>query len=312
MIDVVVIMKSVVYSVVIAIGAIGIAAIYGATKTFNFAHSSMVSWGGYIVFAMVCFYGSLPYLYFPLAFLLSAALGLITYFTVNRWLLKAKASDISLMMTTLGVDLILYAFVNHFADFMIYNYKIPVAKNFVLEIRDPVFYIGEVPARMSWIMAPILLVVVLVAIYAIFTRTKIGIAMRATIENPELAQLQGVNPELVYVVSWLLGGGLAGLSGALLVMIFTGRPSIGLETVVTFFAGAIVGGGARDVFGAAIGGFLVGLSELIIPSILAPVIGGWIYAYRAAIPLAIMAVMNLTEPGGLITLARKMRARMVK
>ncbi|MEM4470431.1 MAG: hypothetical protein QXF73_06200, partial [Desulfurococcaceae archaeon] len=90
------------------------------------------------------------------------------------------------------------------------------------------------------------------------------------------------------------------------------RPSIGLETVVTFFAGAIVGGGARDVFGAALGGFLVGLSELIIPSILAPVIGGWIYAYRAAIPLAIMAAMNLTEPGGLITLARKMRAKVVK
>ncbi|MEM4913673.1 MAG: branched-chain amino acid ABC transporter permease [Desulfurococcaceae archaeon] len=309
MIDVVVVMRSIVYSVVIAIGAIAITAIYGATKTFNFAHASMVSWGSYIVFTMVCFYGGIPYLYFPLAFLFVALLGLIAYLTVNRWLLRAKADDISLMMTTLGVDLIYYAFLNHYADYLLYTHKISVARNFVLEIVDPVLSLNGVTVRMSWVVAPILLAIVLVAVYVIYTKTRIGVAMRATIENPDLAQLQGVNPEVVYTISWILGGGLAGLSGALLVMIFTGRPSIGLEAIVTFFAGAIVGGGAVNLFGAALGGFLVGLSELMIPYALAPAVGGWIYAYRAAVPLAIMAAMLLIEPGGLIVLVKKIKVK---
>lgn len=309
MIDVVVVMRSIVYSVVIAIGATAITAIYGATKTFNFAHASMVSWGSYIVFTMVCFYGGIPYLYFPLAFLFVALLGLIAYLTVNRWLLRARADDISLMMTTLGVDLIYYAFLNHYADYLLYTHKISVARNFVLEIVDPVLSLNGVTVRMSWVVAPILLAIVLVAVYVIYTKTRIGVAMRATIENPDLAQLQGVNPEVVYTISWILGGGLAGLSGALLVMIFTGRPSIGLEVIVTFFAGAIVGGGAVNLFGAALGGFLVGLSELMIPYALAPAVGGWIYAYRAAVPLAIMAAMLLIEPGGLIVLVKKIKVK---
>lgn len=307
MIDIVVLMRSIVYSVVIAIGAMAITIIYSSTKTFNFAHASMVSWGGYIVFTMICFYGGVPYTYFPLAFLLTALLGVLAYALVNRWLLIAKASDISLMMTTLGVDLIYYAFLNHFADYLLYTHKISVAKNFVLEIKDPVLELNTSTVRGSWLAAPILLAVVLVSLHLVYTKTKLGVAMRATVENPDLAQLQGVNPELVYTISWLLGGGLAGLSGALLVMIFTGRPSIGLEIVVTFFAGAIVGGGAVDVYGAALGGFLVGLSELLIPHALAPTVGGWIYAYRAAIPLIIMAAMLLAEPRGLIALARRLR-----
>lgn len=67
-----------------------------------------------------------------------------------------------------------------------------------------------------------------------------------------------------------------------------------------------------NLYGAAIGGFLVGLSELVIPYTMAPLVGGWIYAYRVAVPLAIMATMPLIEPGGLIALARRIRVKVVR
>jgi branched-chain amino acid transport system permease protein len=127
--------------------------------------------------------------------------------------------------------------------------------------------------------------------------------MRASIENPELAGLSGVNPELTYVLAWIIGGALASLSGGLLSLVITGYTAVGMTIVVTFFAGAIVGG-LYSVYGSILGGFLVGLGEYLAVALLAPLVGGWIYAYRPAIPLAVMAATLLTQPGGLAALLR--------
>lgn len=307
LIDSMLMVKAIVYSISVALGATGVTIIYNATKTFNFAHSSMVGWGVYVVFAFFFLFKGLPQIYFPMAFIFSGLLGIATYFTVNRRLIMAKASDINLMMSTLGVDLILFAFLNIFADYLLYVHKISIAKNFVLETWDPYLSIFGVDVRLTWVIAPIVFVIVFLFIHFMFSKTRIGIAMRATIENPALAQLQGINPDVVYLTSWFLGGGLAGLSGGILAMTFTGRPSIGMEVVVTFFAGAIVGG-LETVYGGFLGGFLVGLSEYIIPAMLAPAIGSWINSYKMIIPLSIMVITLLIRPSGLGTMIRR-RAR---
>jgi len=306
-IDVTLVIKAVVYSISIALGAVGISIIYNATKTFNFTHASMVAWGVYIIFAFFWFTKYIPELFFPIAFLFSGFLGVVTYVTVNRRLIMAKASDINLMMSTLGVDLILFAFLNIFADYLMYTHKIGIAKGFVLETWDPRIKILDFEVRLAWIVAPVVFIIMFLFIYIMFSRTKLGIAMRATIENPELAQLQGINPEIVYLFSWFLGGGLAGLSGGILSLVFAGGPTIGMETVVTFFAGAIVGG-IETVYGCFVGGFLVGLSEYFIPPILAPFVGSWINSYRMVIPLTMMVLTLLIKPSGLgVIIERRLR-----
>jgi branched-chain amino acid transport system permease protein len=306
-IDVTLVIKAVVYSISIALGAVGISIIYNATKTFNFAHASMVAWGVYIIFAFFWFTKYVPELFLPIAFLFSGFLGVVTYVTVNRRLIMAKASDINLMMSTLGVDLILFAFLNIFADYLMYTHKIGIAKGFVLETWDPRIKILDFEVRLAWIVAPVVFIIMFLFIYIMFSRTKLGIAMRATIENPELAQLQGINPEIVYLFSWFLGGGLAGLSGGILSLVFAGGPTIGMETVVTFFAGAIVGG-IETVYGCFVGGFLVGLSEYLIPPILAPLVGSWINSYRMVIPLTMMVLTLLIKPSGLgVIIERRLR-----
>lgn len=298
MVDLVLMMKAIVYSISISLGAAGITMIYNATKTFNFAHASMVSWGAYVIFTLFVFYGGIPHIYFPIAFLFSGMLGILTYLVVNKRLIIAKASDINLMMSTLGVDLILFALLNVFADYLITVHKISVAKNFVLELKDLEINMLGIDIRLTWIVAPLLLIFMFLILHILLIRTKTGIAMRAAIENPELAQLQGVNPDVVYLLAWFIGGGFAGLAGSSLAMIFTGRPSIGMESVVTFFAGAIVGG-LNTVHGSLLGGFLVGLSEYLIPYLLAPIIGNWIYSFRMIIPLIMMVITLLLQPSGL-------------
>ena len=298
-------MKAIAYSSCIGIGAAAIALIYSATNTFNFAHSSLVAWGMYIAFTVSYLLGYSPYYSIPLAILVGGVLGLAIYGGVNRWLLKAKASYVNLMMSTLGADLVLFGFLNVYSDYLIQVHKIP-AKYFVLETRDLVIRVGGAEIRLVGIVAPLVLAVIVVALHMFLTRTKIGIAMRASIENPELASISGVNTDIVYALAWFIGGALTSLSGALISLAVAGYTAAGMTMVVTYFAGAIVGG-LYSVFGSLLGGLLVGLSEFLGITLLATLAGGWIYAYRPAIPLAALVIALLLKPEGLAGFFVKVR-----
>jgi len=295
--------KAIAYSSGIAIGAAAITLIYISTRTFNFAHASMVAWGFYMMFTLTYLVGGSPYYYLPIAALFSSFLGVITYVTVNRRLLRSKASETTLMMSTLGVDLIFYGFLNVFADFLVNPpYRLP-AKYFVLEVKD--FTISGF--RGIGLIAPILVIAIVGGLQLFFTRSKLGIAMRATIENPDLAGVLGINPEFIYLLAWLIGGALAGLAGGILSLVMTGYTAVGMTIIVSFFAGAIVGG-LYSVLGSLLGGFLIGLGEYVGSYLLAMYVGGWIMAYRPVIPLVIMASTLLIYPQGLAGLASKILA----
>lgn len=293
------ILKALAYSSGIALGAAGITIIYMATGTFNFAHASLVAWGFYIVFSLYSILGGSPYYYIPLAALFSGFLGVLIYVTVNRRLLKARATMVTLMMSTLGIDLILFAFINIYADYLTEHYKLSAARYFVLELKDYVLgYVGETPIKAICIVAPIVMLAVTLSIHAFLKKSKFGIAMRAAIENPSLASVLGINPEVVYLTAWFMGGALAGLAGGTLSLVISGHPAVGMETIVTFFSGAIVGG-LYSVFGSLLGGLLIGLSEYIGIYSLSMAFGGGVLVYRPMIPLLIMAITLLIYPRGL-------------
>jgi branched-chain amino acid transport system permease protein len=201
-------------------------------------------------------------------------------------------------MSTLGVDLVLFAAINLFADYLTNVHKIN-ARFFFLELKDISFgIIGGVNIRAAPFVSILVVVLVITLLHTFLTKTTLGTAMRATIENTSLAMVLGVNPEIVYVLSWFLGGALAGLGGALLSLIYVGRPEVGMEIIVTMFAGSIVGG-LYSIFGSLLGGFLVGLSEYLGITFLSLSFGGWILAYKPLIPLAVMVLALLIYPQGI-------------
>jgi branched-chain amino acid transport system permease protein len=297
MIDLV--LKAVAYSSGIALTSAGITIIYMATRTFNFAHASMVAWGFYVVFALYSLLGGIPYYYVLFAALFSGLLGVILYYTVNRRLLRAGASTVTLMMSTLGVDLIFFAIINIFADYLTEVHKIPNARYFVLELKDvSLGTIYGTSIRAITLVSTLVVIALIISLHLFLTKTKFGIAVRATIENTALATVLGINPERVYVLSWFLGGALAGLGGGLLSMTISGYPAVGMTIIVTMFAGSIVGG-LYSIFGSLVGGFLVGLSEYLGITGLSIAFGGWILAYRLIIPLIAMVSALLLFPEGL-------------
>jgi branched-chain amino acid transport system permease protein len=202
-------------------------------------------------------------------------------------------------MSTLGVDLIFYAIINIFVDYLTEVYKIPNARYFVLELKDvSLGTIYGTSIRAITFVSTLVVITLIVSLHLFLTKTKFGIAVRATIENTALATVLGINPERVYVLSWFLGGALAGLGGGLLSMTISGYPDVGMTIIVTMFAGSIVGG-LYSIFGSLLGGFLVGLSEQLGITGLSLAFGGWVLAYKPIIPLIAMVLALLLFPEGL-------------
>jgi len=304
-----VILTALVVSSGIALAAAGITIIYMSTETFNFAHASFTAMGFFVVYHMLLLFGGSPYYYFPFAALFTGLVGVLVYLTVNKWLIKRGADMVTLMMSTLGVDLILFGLINHWADFIKSTIPESQPRNFLLRNMDPIFNLGfiEIPARIP--ISLILVVAIILSLHFFLTHTKFGIAMRTTIENPTLARVMGVNTDMVYLTAWFIGAALAGLGGAILSMIDTGSPIVGIRYIVPLFAGAIVGG-LYSVFGSLLGGFLIGLSQQIGIYLVALSIGSQFIAYKPAIPLIIMVLALLFFPEGLGSLQAKLRGRL--
>ncbi|RLF08044.1 MAG: branched-chain amino acid ABC transporter permease [Thermoprotei archaeon] len=277
----------------LALLAFGITLLYVCTRTFNFAHASMATWGLYVAYTGVSLFGGTPYHYLPFAFLLGALLGAICYFGINGPLLRRKASDITLMMSTLGYDLVLLSFIQIYCDYLTHVYKLH-PRLITLSVYD--FIVFGVKASM--LISLIITIGILLFLHVFLYKTRFGVAIRATIENPALSSIIGINSERVYLVSWIIGGGLACLGGALIAMVSTGTPVMGMLLVVSMFAASILGG-LYSIYGGAIGGYVVGLAEYIGIYVLKGYVGTWVLSYRPVLPLIIMSTALLLFPQGL-------------
>ncbi|MFX0054284.1 MAG: branched-chain amino acid ABC transporter permease [Promethearchaeota archaeon] len=282
----------------LALLACGITLIYMTTRTFNFAHASMCTWGLFVIYSGYYLTGLTPYVFFPLAFLLGAGQGLVWYLVCNRYLLRRGADETVLMMSTLGYELLLLSFVQMFADVLT---SIGAYPRLITMSTVDFEILGM---RAITVISLISAIAILATLHLYLTRTKFGLAIRATVENTSLAGVTGINSERVYLTAWILGGGLAGLGGAYMGMVATGSPVLGWGIIVPMFAASILGG-LYSIYGGIVGGYIVGLAEYVLLAALAVVVGSGILPYRQVIPLAIMVIVLLVLPQGLAGLTRQ-------
>lgn len=298
-----------IFASLISLMSVGLTLIYITTKVSNFAHGSLASIGVYLALTTSSVWRSSPYYCLPLAFGLGGLTSLILYFLILRPLMRRGASSVYLMVATLAFDLILLAFLNIYADYLTSVHKIG-SRAFILRAVD--FKVADQPG--IFLVAPTLVLTIVSLLYIILTRTKFGIAMRAVVENPQLAGVMGVNINLVFAISWFLSGGLAAIAGVLLPLWFMVGPDTGTSVLLSIFAASIVGG-FSNIYGAALGGYLVGLSEILITNFLAQNVGSWTISYRPAIPLLAIVATLMIAPTGIAGVSwassiRRMKVRL--
>jgi branched-chain amino acid transport system permease protein len=275
--------------------SVGLTLTYLTTRVPNFAHGTFVTLGAYTCFSLLRIYHVGPYMSLPLSFVVGGAVAITMYGMVLRPLARRGASIISLMIATLAVDIIFIGIIGIYSDYLSSAFRIPDAKLFFALSSADFTFMGVDGVVF---VAPVALAAITLGLYLVLTRTNFGIAMRATVENPNLARTIGVNTEVVYTISWFAAGGLAAVAGNFYVLWQPGEPDVGSHLLIAMFAGSILGG-LKNIYGAVAGGLMVGAGEILITTFGARYLGSWVTAYESGIPLLIMVVTLLVLPGGI-------------
>jgi branched-chain amino acid transport system permease protein len=281
------------YASLIALGSIGITLTYLTTKVPNFAQGDTVLLGSYTALTVVQVLGINPYLSLPLAAIIGGLLGIVEYRVILKPATNRGATVVMLTALTLAIDLILLGFINVYADYLQTAYGI-LSRSFYLRNYD--FYFAGVYGGF-WVSI-MLAILITFGLYSMMTKTNFGIAMRATVENNELASTMGINTERVRTVSWFISGAVATVAGFVLPLLFIVGPQSGFFLIITMFAGSVVGG-LFSIYGAILGGYLVGMAEIIVTYFLSQTVGSGIISYRPAIPLLIMIAILFVAPRGI-------------
>ena len=298
--------NSLLYVNMITMLAVGLTLTYLTTKVPNFAHGTLATIGAYAMFTVFAILmkdrvmaGDIvtPMVAgLVFAAVLGAVAGLAEYILVLRPLKRRGATPLALMIATLGVDVFAIGLLNIYADILQGMRPLGgLSRDFMLRSYF-VRKVAGLPLGL-WV-SYIVLVGSLLGLYLLLTRTRFGVAMRASIENPQLAQVLGVNVDLVNMASWVLAGFMAGLAGGLMLMNLKVGPVTGSDEVVSVFAASIVGG-LQSLWGAVLGGYTVGLSATVLTQIATYLTGFNFTLYKRAVPLILIIIVLLVAPEGL-------------
>lgn len=301
--DLTIIFMAITYASELTLLSIGFTLTYLTAKIPNFAHGTYAGFGIYVSYTFAKFFRINPYLGLPFAFIVGGLLSIIVYKVVISTLTKMGSGSIVLTIATLAIQIFLGALLNIYAYMFIAFYK-QYATGFLLKDFD--FKIGEV-SGIFFVSIGISLVTVVILHY-LLTRTKMGIAMRATAEDTELASVLGININNVQLFSWFLTGGLACLAGAMIPFWLQSSPTTGSGIITSIMAGSLLGG-FESIYGAIIGGFTIGLAEILLTLGGQLVLGNWFGEYRPLIPMIFLIAVLLIEPRGIQGLYENMQKR---
>jgi len=305
-----VVVQAYIYSTLIAFLTMGFNLTYQTARIPNWAHGTFAAIGMYITLWVTRIWEMHTYISLPLAFIVVALLGVLVYGGVIYPLKRAGAPEILLLISTIAVDIILTAVINIEADYIMFVEKV-VSRGFLLREED--IRLFGYPGVL--VASTILLISFAIFFVFLLYFTKFGMAMRATVENPDLAATVGVNVDKVNMISWFITGGMAGISGAMLPLWFRTDPAVGSLIIINVFAASILGG-VRSLLLAIVSTYLIGFTEIIGTTYLStiiPMIGGVSTAsYRPLIPLAMLVIALLVLPEGFYGLWEKYREKKLK
>ncbi len=278
-----------IFSSMLALGALGLSMIFGTTGLTNFAHGELVTFGALVAFAFDAGVGLPVLVAGVLAVVVSGAFGYAQDAALWRPLRRRGTGLIAMMIVTIGLSIFLRSLYQYFAGSDNHNYS-------QYATVEP-FSVGPVDVTPKELLVTLLAVVVLVAVTQALQRTRMGKATRAVADNPALASASGINVERVISVVWIGGTALAGLSGFLLGMTQGFDFQLGFKILLLIFA-AVILGGLGTIWGAIVGSVVVGvfieLSTLVIPSEL-----------KFAGALAVLIVVMLFRPQGMLGRAER-------
>jgi branched-chain amino acid transport system permease protein len=299
---------------VFALGALGLTLIYGILKFAHFAHGDSMMLAAYFSYFFLSgrVFGTRSDVQLPwgLQGLPGATTPMLGFSFGYGLLLAILFATASLIVVFLMLDRLVYRPLRDrragIVIFAIASLGIAIAIRSVMLIfwgPTPRLYVTGIRPTIELPFGPRIvtdqLFIVLAAgilcllVYLVLYRTRIGKAMRAMADNPDLARVSGIDTRAVVRWTWILAALLVTVAGTLLGLQAQLRPELGFVLLLPLFAAAILGG-IGSPQGALVGGLIVGIVEEVAVSLgmLSP-------GYKFAVAFIILIIMILVRPRGL-------------
>ncbi|MDI6706484.1 MAG: branched-chain amino acid ABC transporter permease [Bacillota bacterium] len=269
-----------------ALVAIGYTMVYGILRLINFAHGDIFMMATYFTFYSIVMFSIPWYVTFILVIIMTGALGMVVEASAYRPL--RDAPRISILISAIG------------ASFLLENLAIVIfggrPKAFPApELFTKVFMVGSVSVQRLTIIIPVVAVVLLFALLYLINNTKSGMAMRAVSKDHETARLMGVDIDRTISLTFGIGSMLAAVGGMMWGLKFPQiAPLMGVIPGLKCFIAAVVGG-IGNIKGAVIGGFILGIGEIMLVALLPSLTG-----YRDAFAFILLIMILLFKPTGIM------------
>lgn len=271
---------------VYAMVGIGLSLIFGVMRIVNFSHGEFMAVGMYAAFVLFRYAGIDPYASLVLVIPGGALLGA----AVERLLLApiARAAEHTSILMTVGIGLILsnallFAFGAH-------------PQTIFTSYSTATLHLGPLSLSVPLLVSFGITLAVIGGLWAILAWTDLGRAVRATAQNRDAAELQGVDTRRVRTLVFATGVALAMTAGVLLLPALYVFPTVGGIFTTKAFVVTVLGG-MGNVAGAIVGGLLLGIAESVGASLGAT-------GYRDAIGLVAFLVVLLVRPAGIFGRSR--------
>jgi len=272
--------------------ASGFTLIFGLMRNVNLAHGSLYLFGGYVGYAVSASTGSWI-LAFIVAFILTALVGVLLQVLVFR---RMEGQDLRQTMVTIGLSIV-------FADLMLW-----ACGGDFYQIQTPTWLIGPIdlplitavkssgePVYLRYPLVRLVIflasVIIGIAMWLALNRTRIGMIIRAGVDDRDILAATGVRIQIVFVLVFALGAGLAGIAGVVGGTFQSLSPGEDIRFLLASLVVVIVGG-MGSIPGAALGALIIGLAEQL----------GSVYipTYAIVVTFLIMVLVLALRPQGLL------------
>lgn len=276
-----IVISSLINGSIYAILAIGFSLIFGVARIVNIAHTAFYMLASYCIYYMTNKLGIHSILAMMVAVLVVTILGLISY---KLFIDPIREHEAAVLIATIALAIALQEIMLLFfsGDFLSVP---PLIEGFFSILGVKVFY--------QQFLTFVVVLVILAALRAFLMKSRLGLAIRSTAQDREIANLMGMNESRVAMLTVGISVALAGLAGAVVVPLTIVNPFMWLHPLIMMMA-VVVLGGLGSIKGSFIAAYILGFAEALVV-FLAPM-GAYL---KDSVALSIMILVLLIRPGGL-------------
>ena len=261
--------------------SIGLNLIFGVVRIVNFAQGELVMFGMYGSYYGYAFLGLNPYLSVLVVAPLVGLLGM----AIQRLVIQPLRDEPNMQIfATFGLLI------------MFQNIMLALSRGEAFSIGGQVgaevLTVGDLKISVVRLVTLVATTLITIGLHLFLSRTMAGKAIRAVTQDKRAARVMGINVERTFLITFGIGAALAGMAGALLTPIYSITPAVGGNFILAAFA-VVVLGGLGSVWGAYIGGLIVGVVEAFAGYYIDP-------ALKNAIWFIIFLIVLIVRPSGLL------------